>query len=190
MIDNPFASAPESTNPMDLPLAPNRSPNAGKNSAAEQGLEVPMGWKPTAKEPVPVVRCSSNSTTTGERCKRWSLRGTTVCVFHGGQLPSVRDHAEAVVDAARMRLMGLADAAVDVMEDLIQTSSNEAIRLKAAENVLNRVGIRDSVDVNIEVTHTESAALTIAERLKAIRGRAEPEEIVDAEVLDNEQPQE
>lgn len=189
MVENPFA--PESDSEMTLPDPPNKSSNAGKNSAAEQGVEIPMGWKPSAAEPVPVVRCSAMSNTTGERCKKWSLRGTTVCVSHGARLPSVSAHAEAVVDAARLRLMGLADSAVDVLEDLIQKGTNEQIRLKAAENVLNRVGIRDGMDLSVEVKHTVSASDSIADRLKSMAARLNPEEeleeIVDAEVVDNEQ---
>lgn len=185
VISNPFESVVDGG--IVLPDIPRSSPSAGKNSAAEQGLEIPMGWKPTAKEPVPVVRCTAMSSTTGERCKRWSLRGTTVCVRHGGQLPSVIAHSEAVVESARMRLMGLADVAVDGLEELMRPGVADAIRIKAIENVLNRAGIRDGVDVSIEVNHNVSAASTIADRLKSIAARSEPaEEIIDAEVVDNE----
>lgn len=159
----------------DLPSTPNRSSNAGKNSAAEQGLEIPMGWKPTAKEPVPVVRCSATASTTGERCQRWSLRGTTVCRKHGGQLPTVRETAEAVVESARMELMGMADDAVDVIRDLMKAGVADQVRLKAAENVLNRTGLKDAEEVKVEVTHVSSAD-TIAKRLEAIASRMKPKE--------------
>lgn len=176
-VFNPFDSNPM-PEPPDLDDAPvNRSPNPGKNSAAEQGLEIPMDWKPTAKEPVPVVRCTAKSTTSGERCKRWSIRGTTVCQSHGGRLPSVVEHSQAVVEAARMRLFGMVDDAVDGLDELIQQGTAPAIRLKAIEMVLNRTGLKDAVEVNVEVNHNVSASEEINKKLSMIRERLTPQPI-------------
>ena len=165
------------------------SNSAGKTSAAEQGLEVPMGWKPTVSEPVPVVRCHGTNRE-GNRCGRWSLRGAQHCVKHGGQLPNYRDHSQAVVESARLELMNMADQAVDVVNDLlIRPGVQDQIRLKAAETVLNRVGLKEAEQINVEVTH-KSNADDIRERLKAISDRiTKPEEdqledegeIIDAE---------
>jgi hypothetical protein len=148
-----------------------RSPSAGKTSPAEQGLEVPMGWKPTHNEPVPVVRCIGIASTTGERCRRWSLRGTNVCRKHGAQLPNVRDHAEAVVESARLQLMGMADDAVEVLSDLMKAGVADAVRLKAAETVLTRSGIKDGVTFEVEVTHNVSLAGEIGKKLEIMRQR-------------------
>ena len=178
-------------NPFDestMPEAPSidddntpKSPSAGKNSAAEQGVEIPMNWKPTAAEPVPVVRCKATSTTTGERCKRWSIRGTTVCQTHGGRLPSVVEHSQAVVESARLRLFGLAEQAVDVLEDLSQPGTSDQIRLKAAELILNRAGLKDAVELKVEVTHGQSPSEDILKKLQIMRDRItaadEPEEL-------------
>ena len=191
-------------NPFDpdtMPEAPaidgeepvNRSYNAGKNSAAEQGLEIPMNWKPTNDAPIPVVRCKATSTTSGERCKRWSIRGATVCQIHGGRLPNVVDHANAVVESARLRLYGMADDAAEVLNELIQPGVADALRLKAAESILNRAGLKDSVDINVEVTHNEKPSEGILKSLAIMRERneeaarrkaaeeAEEEEILEAE---------
>lgn len=185
---------PPPFDPTDIPEVPdfpeNNSRNAGKNSAAEQGLEIPMGWKPTAAEPVPVVRCTATSTTTGKRCGRWSLRGTTVCVSHGGRLPSVVEHSNAVVESARMRLFGLADEAVDVIEDIIKNSTQEQMKLKAAEMVLNRAGIKDAIDISVEVKETKaSLADDVLKKLEIMRERRlaaekEAEEAAQAELID------
>jgi hypothetical protein len=172
----------------------NNSRNAGKNSAAEQGLEIPMGWKPTVAEPVPVMRCTGTSSTTGERCRKWSLRGTTVCKNHGAQFPSVQEHANAVVESARMRLFGMADDAVEVMYDLIQEGKSDQIRLKAAENILNRSGIKDAIDINVEVSHNENPSDSILKQLQIMRERQEAakkeaeEELEDqGEIIDAEE---
>jgi hypothetical protein len=188
MISNPFA-------PNDFPGPPegfeeeekvNNSTAAGKQTPAEQGLEIPAGWKPTVSEPVPVVRCHGTSSTTGERCNRWSLRGTTVCRKHGAQLQNVRDHAEAVVESARLELMGMADDAVEVLRDLIKPGVADAVRLKAVENILNRSGIKDAVDMNITVTSNSTAAEDIQKKLAVMAERmvpkADPEDL--GEVLD------
>lgn len=182
MLFNPFDenTMPEAPSLDDEPPV-NNSSNAGKNSAAEQGVEIPSGWKPTASEPVPVVRCRATSTTTGERCKRWSIRGTTVCQTHGGRLPSVIEHSQAVVESARLRLFGLAEQAVDVLEDLSAPGTSDQIRLKAAELILNRAGLKDAVELKVEVTDNRSPSEDILKKLQIMRDRItaanEPEEL-------------
>ena len=180
-------------NPFDpdtMPEAPaidgeepvNRSYNAGKNSAAEQGLEIPMNWKPTNDAPIPVVRCKATSTTSGERCKRWSIRGATVCASHGGRLPNVVEHSAAVVEAARMDLMGLAGDAVEVIRNfLLEPGTTEAVRLKAAENVLNRTGIKEALEMRIEVDNKVSPSEAIFDSLQTMRERAEKQRAEEAE---------
>lgn len=190
MFQNPFAPDNESPEPPENDLIePSKSPSAGKTSPAEQGLEVPMGWKPTAAEPVPVVRCQGIASTTGERCKRWSLRGTTVCRKHGAQFPNVREHADAVVESARLQILGMADDAVDVLADLIKTGVRDDIRLKAAESILNRAGIKDAMEVKVEVTQNTSAADEIQKKLAVMSARLSPKEEPEdlGEIMDEEE---
>lgn len=168
----------------------NRSPNAGNNSAAEQGVEIPKGWKPTIDAPIPVVRCRATSTTSGERCKRWSIRGTTVCASHGGRLPNVIEHSAASVESARLDLMGLAGDAVEVIKEfLLNPATTEATRLKAAENVLNRTGIKEALEMKIEVENKVSPAEDILSKIAIMRERnkAAEEEIVDAEEVESDE---
>lgn len=189
-----FTNTPEAPDVEGVETTTSQSRSAGKNSAAEQGSEVPVSWKPSRDKPVPVVRCTAMAKTTGKRCGRWSLAGATVCVKHGAQLPNVKAHADAVVDAARMRLYGLAEDAVDVMEELMRPGTADQVRLKAAENVLNRAGIRDAVDVNVEVNHNVSMADEVQKKLDTMRTRIlsaaeseDDEDIVDGEVVENEE---
>lgn len=156
---------------------------------------VPAKWRPTPAEPVPVVRCTAIKKN-GERCARWSLRGATVCVSHGGRLPNIVDHANAVVEGARMRLIGLSDMAIDVLEDLAYNSNNEKIRLDAAKDILDRNGVKGAIEINMDVQHTESAADRMKHRLEQIAARLETKnetdsaeedgEVVDAEIVDDE----
>jgi hypothetical protein len=193
MINNPFdqdSFMPEAPL-IDGEEVVSRSPSAGKTSPAEQGLEVPMGWKPTHNEPVPVVRCIGVANSTGERCKRWSLRGTNVCRKHGGQLPNVREHAEAVVESARLQLMGMADDAVEVLSDLMKAGVADAVRLKAAETVLTRSGIKDAVSFEVEVNHNINPSVEIEKKIEIMRQRQlaaakEAEEAAAAQELEDQ----
>lgn len=155
---------------------------------------IPVAWKPTKAEPVPVVRCTTIKAD-GERCKRWSLRGATVCVRHGGNLTNVREHAEAVVESARLRLVGNTDRAVDVLEELMQPGTSENVRLKAATEVLDRSGVRGGIDIHTETEVTVNPSELLAERLDTLRRRSEEARerlgdvfspILDADVVSDE----
>lgn len=164
------------------------SPSAGKNSAVEQGLNVPAGWKPTVSEPVPVVRCTGtirNGDKKGQQCGNWSLRGATVCIVHGGRLPNVRKHAEEVREAAKLRLLGLSDMAIDTLEDLAdaQGTAGPAVRLKAATEILDRAGIKGGVDVAVTHEVRANPSEEIAKRLAGIAKRLTPEEVEAPEDL-------
>jgi hypothetical protein len=39
-------------------------------------------------------KCTAKSTTTGKRCGKWPVRGSTVCEFHGGNAPQVKAKAK------------------------------------------------------------------------------------------------
>lgn len=62
-----------------------------------------QGWWDLSHPPEPAVpsdpraiaqeKCTGHSSKTGERCKRWPLRGSTVCTSHGAAAPQVREKA-------------------------------------------------------------------------------------------------
>lgn len=178
-------------------------PNPSGHSAAQQGSEYPLKWKPTAQKPVPVVRCVQIKKS-GDRCKNWSIRGYTKCRKHAGPQYLMKDgnvqkYAESVVEAARLRLIDNTDLAVDVLEQLMQPGSSEGIRLKASTEVLDRAGIRGGFEVSVEADITSNPADLLQERLaKLAKGAAavqqmrnataptnEDADIVDAEVIDD-----
>lgn len=135
-------------------------------------------WKPSISRPIPSVRCTTVKKD-GHQCPNWALRGATVCVSHGGRLPSVKAHADATVEAARMRLIDMSDSAVDVLKDLITTvGTADAIRLKAATEVLDRSGVRGGVEINMEVEHTVKAESVVADRFAEIVARKKAEQEV------------
>lgn len=104
---------------------------------------------------------------------------------HGAQLPNVKEHAQAVVEAARMRMIGLTDMAIDAIEDLVENATSDAVRLKAATEVLDRAGIKGAPDLQIVVENRQSAAEIIAERLASMSKRMEADKKREAETMED-----
>lgn len=157
----------------------NHSPNAGNNSALEQGAVVPKGWKPTVDKPVPVVQCTGtvrNGDRKGERCGRWSIRGHNVCMVHGAQFPAVQEAAAKVVEAGKIRLIADADLAIDTLFELIKPGTADQVRLGASKEILDRAGIKGGYEVAVEVTHSTSAADEIQKKLAVMAARLAPKE--------------
>lgn len=149
---------------------------------AQQGLEIPAGWKPTAAQPVPVVRChyvrpDTHPRLPGERCNKWSLRGSRLCYFHSGRgnLRHVEEYRQAVIEASRLMLVDAAPDAVKTMLDLMANSGADNVRLKAAESVLDRTGIRGGAEIDVTVTDVsgQDPAQTLAERLSKLKVAAD-----------------
>jgi hypothetical protein len=179
--------------------------NPSGHSAAEQGSEIPLRWKPTAQKPVPVVRCSQIKKD-GERCKNWSLRGYVKCRKHAGPQALMEDgnvsrYSEAVIESARLRLVDNTDMAIETLEQLLQPGSSEGIRLKAATEVLDRAGVKGGFDIKVDVEVTENPAEVVRDRLlkltegaqaveKLKRKAAGEDDIVDAEIVEDDPEQE
>lgn len=121
------------------------------------------------------------------------MRGMTKCYTHGRRelnFPNVQAHKDAVIEAARMRLLDVSDDAVHTLEQLLQPGTAEGIRLKAATEILDRNGIRGGFEVDVAVETKEDAASILEKRLKTLRDRAvRPEEddddIIEGEVVPN-----
>lgn len=177
-----------------LPIMPNMSVNAGRNSALEQGSNTPVGFKPSKAHPIPPIRCTGtvrNGPRAGLQCGKWSIEGATVCLVHGGRLPNVKEAAAKTVEAARLRLLGLADDAIDTLEELIAPGTADQVRLGAVKEILDRGGIfKNAPDATIEVQHTIAPSEVLAERLKGITERLQAdnkeEDILDAEEFNDD----
>lgn len=144
------------------------------------GLSV--NWARTSKRPVPTVRCTRIKSD-GTQCKNRSRRGLGLtktgppglCPRHGGNLPSLKAHADAVVQAARYQLVDSApDALNTIMELLRDNDTPQAVRLAAARDVLDRANIKGSTDINIEVTQNEAPSVKLMKKLEDMRKKEEP----------------
>lgn len=152
-------------------------------------LVIEDGWEPSLDAPLPTMRCVAVvDTDTMERCGRWSVRGLSECSAHAGyeNFPSVRVYADAVMEAARLRLMGMADMALDALQDLLGPDTKQNVRMRAVEVTLDRVGVTAvpaKQEVDITVTHKDPAAI-LADRLARLEQSRPPViEVIDAEVV-------
>jgi len=87
----------------------------------------------------------------GSPCRAPVIRGARVCYKHGGAAGHVRD-------AARARLNQLVDPAISTVREVMLRGESHAVRLKAAESILDRAGIvaEQKVEVDNQVTVTVS----------------------------------
>lgn len=103
----------------------------------------------------PAQRCTARRSD-GEPCKAWAITGGSVCVYHGGKAPQVRE-------AARKRLEGLVPEALEVLADLAQGRAQDpgsgeavlvppAVRARAAADILSRAGVAAVNEHEIMVT--------------------------------------
>lgn len=84
------------------------------------------------------TRCIANNKR-GGKCKRWAIRGGSVCWQHGGAAPQVREAASRRLEASIDRLMA---ALIQIAEDKSQPA---AARVAAIKDALDRAnfGTRD-----------------------------------------------
>lgn len=136
-----------------------------------------------------------------EQCKREAIPGTGKCGRHGGAYLSPKDAAD-LSRRLHDRILTMSEAALRVLQDLMDNGRSEQVRMMAATSVLDRAGIGPHMNVNhtgeIAISDADAAASALRVRLDRlalnINGQAEfaaraaigsaVEEPVDAEVVD------
>lgn len=99
----------------------------------------------------------------GQRCRRPPVPGATVCRLHGGAAPQVRRKAA-------LRLAELVDPAIATLARImVDPNANDANRLRAVENVMDRAGVPRKVETN----DPDTAREILVARLLAIREQRE-----------------
>lgn len=171
---------------------------AGRTSGPNFGdglPEITQNFSPTMAVPVPRVRCT-NVKDSGEQCENWSMMGLSVCFVHGGKTKFAKEQAAEIQDAARQRIFGATETAVDVIVAIMNSKGvPENVRLKAATEILDRGGIKGGVEIDVEVKHKVDAADAVfnnlaklaANQKKAITSAdLEPDDdsgIIDVEII-------
>jgi len=145
-------------------------------------------WPYLVSAPGRCVALKSN----GTRCMNWH-NGTATsgmkCKMHIGRGGEV---AVNYREKARSRMDSLSILAVDELEKLLLNATSEPVRAKAAEMILDRVGIRAGYEIESNVNVEVHAASTVLEqRLQRLAiaqaNRSEgDEDIIEAETVEIE----
>lgn len=119
----------------------------------------------------------------GRRCANWHSghrKDGNYCRIHINQVLSQPN----VLAASKNRLQSAALAAIDKLEDSLNATS-EPVALKAATEILDRVGIRAGVEIDqkVEVT-VKPAAVLVSDRLKKLRAVAQSTTVADEDIVD------
>lgn len=109
----------------------------------------------------PVLTCTATARS-GQGCRQPAIPGGTVCRFHGGSAPQVRE-------AARRRLLALVPGALATLEDML-TADSEAVRVRAAIDLLDRAGLKPATELAVSQQEAPNASLDAA-ILDALRAR-------------------
>ncbi|MDO3397973.1 hypothetical protein QWJ41_19780 [Nocardioides sp. SOB44] len=98
----------------------------------------------------PERRCKATVFSTGLRCKRAAIKGGTVCTSHGGAAPQVQK-------SAKERLLELADPAIAALSKIVRDEdTDDAVRLRAALGVLDRIGYGPGQTIEVSTSKWES----------------------------------
>lgn len=168
--------------------------------AVEEGI-------PEHKLPILPGRCS-RIRADGSRCWQWSWPAESANGFCRTHCDKFAFNATAQMaklnDAAKMRLSQLTEPSLSALEDLVLNSTVPHVRLKAATEILDRVGIRGGSELSIsgQVDHTVTSPADevhqrlahLAEKLALPAESTEPpaeinssaEQIVEAEIVEEE----
>lgn len=184
-----------------LPEMPNETPKPGDAdyNAFEDPDSVWYGiqdFRPRGSRPIPTMRCHRIKPN-GEQCKNRGIRGSGLngtlpcCPAHGGSLPGLKEYSKAVTEAARLQIFsGAPDAVQTIMEVMGASSTPSNVKLKAAEMLLDRAGIRGGMEIEVEVKDVrEKPSDILRKKLESMRDKdadkAEEEDIIDAEPLED-----
>jgi hypothetical protein len=98
----------------------------------------------------PDRKCTAHSAVTKQPCKRYAIKGGTVCHFHGGGSPAVRAAADA-------RLRAMVDPMISRLYDLAMQTDNLKVASDCVRDALDRAGIGDLVQAKVRAADQRSA---------------------------------
>lgn len=139
---------------------------------------------PEHKLPVLPERCI-RTRADGTRCWAWSWPAVSAngfCRNHCSNAAfNATEQMNKLKDASKLRLAQLTGPSLEALEDLVINSPVPAVRLKAATEILDRVGIRGGIELNVS-GHVEhelvDPAVAVRERLNTLAERmAKPLEL-------------
>lgn len=115
--------------------------------------------------------------------RTYSNPGLSAEALRAKRIDEQRDEIfEAVVKMSR--------SALSTIEDVMENSEDDGHRLKAAQDILNRGGMKQIQEISVTHTNTVSPSEVIMDKINALApSRPEEDDIVDAEVEDEDDEQ-
>lgn len=114
----------------------------------------------------------------GTRCRKWAMKGGTLCQKHGGSAKHIRLKAESRLEELKNHILTqLTLPALDTVVSLLN-AEDEKVRLKAAQDILDRAGlapVRTQHNVNENTTHHVAHLDDEISQLFAARGVTLPD---------------
>ena len=145
------------------------------------------GWKPTLKKPLPRVQCM-HVDNNNKQCTLTAPMGSFVCYNHGAKMKDNLESQKKAIHDARMRITNMTGDALDVIQDLIEDMDvSPQVRLKAAQDVLDRAGLKAGVDVEVNINHRVDLVAELRNSLEGMVSEPliESDEVVEAEVIES-----
>lgn len=133
-------------------------------------------FEPTLQNPLPSFQCVGIFPD-GSRCIEKGVVGLnpqqSVCRIHIKALgkdkqANLKNQARAQVEAAKLRLTQDTNMAIETIESLLLPGTPDAIRLKAATEILDRVGIRGGIEIDLGVEHKDDPMEEVRKRLNRL----------------------
>lgn len=110
---------------------------------------------------VTLVRCTEDG------CNKVAVPGTILCEFHGGRHIPEKE-LRTILRKSYEIILASSTAAVETTIDIMANSVDDKTRLKAAEMLLDRAGLRPGVDITVNADEENggpSAVSIVKERL-------------------------
>jgi hypothetical protein len=102
-------------------------------------------------------RCTAHSGRTGAPCKKWAIKGGTVCQTHGGGAPQVKQ-------AAMARLRALQEPAIDALDWLLKERSFPSATMSAIRDVLDRTEGKAPESMDLHVSGAVDVVSVLTQR--------------------------
>lgn len=129
------------------------------------------------------------------QCQGRAVGGGMYCERHGGTYLS-SEETESLARAMQQKIFGSANKSIETVIELMLHSSNDAVRLRAAEQLLNRAGFSETKDISVTLSASlsteekeESSYSIIMERLSSLSGAKQPPtelQAIEGEVIESE----
>ena len=79
-----------------------------------------------------------------------------------------------------MRLAGMVGTALETFDDVMKNSTNDSARIKAASEILDRSGIKEDTNINVNIEDKSQVRAEILSKLEKMR----LEDVEDAEIVE------